>query len=149
MGEERRFELRMVCQHAGEDNEIESLDLEMRLDGVWQAVEVTMQGSSPYRVFLFSLFLCQNSYLYMNATERGLLLADTRGEMILQTTDFRIEEITANFNSTLRSGEPSRDDAEHICRRMLACPVGRNLGAARKQTTLSLGGHEVLLTGEK
>ena len=140
----REFRLKMSCAHRGDENEIAELQLQMFLDEAWTPVEVTMQGSSPYRVFLFAVFLCENSYLYMNASERGLLLGRTTGEIHYKTSDFKIDEITAEFTSTVRRGSATEDDAQHICERMMACPVSRNM-SARKQITLNLAEHRVVL----
>lgn len=146
--EERNFLLRMTARHSGEGNAVAELQLAMLLDGEWTPVEVTMEGSSPYRVFLFSAFLCQNSYLYMNATERGLLLDETRGEAHFRTLDYRIDEVAADFSTTLRSGAPTEQDVRYICERMMACPVSRNLGSAsNKRTTLQLAEHRVVVEG--
>ena len=125
--DERNYTLRMVAHHQGEKNEIADLTLEMLVEEEWQVVEVDMAASSPYRVFLYTVFLCQNSYLYMNAAERGILLETTSGEIRLHTEDFRIVSAKASFESTMRAGDPTQEDVEYICGRMTVCPVSRNL----------------------
>ena len=135
--DERIFHLKSRAVHGGAENEQLSLEMEIETEEGWQPVALEF-ATPPYRAFLCSALMCQQAYLRMNATERGLLLAEARGDLRIVTEDWCVRELTARFRVTLRRGTPTADDLAFIGERMRDCPVSRNLVEARKETTLEV-----------
>ena len=145
MEEERRYHLRMSCTHLGASKDIDKMQVEMLNDDSWVVVSLGDPNMSPFKIFMFSTLLCQNSYLYMNASERELELESTVATAEIRSVDFYIKEIVSEFTSTLRAGEPTEGDTSYVCERMIKCPVTRNLESVRKKTTLQLGPHRTFV----
>ena len=135
--DERTFHLRSRAQHEGAENDLTSLDFEIEIDGEWQPVTLALT-TQPFRALVCASLMCQHAYLRMNATERGLLVYAARAEFWMKTEDWHVREITAHFELTMQSGDPSADDLAFICERMRDCPISRNLQNAEKTTTLEV-----------
>jgi hypothetical protein len=136
--DERLFHLRSCAVHEGDSNALLRLDLELEVDGEWQPVSLAAT-SPPFRAFVCTALMCQHAYLRMNATERGLLLLEARGELWMKTAEWFVFDITAHFELTLRRGQASAEDLAFISTRMRDCPVSRNFSNATKDTTIGSG----------
>jgi uncharacterized OsmC-like protein len=135
--EERIFHLKSHAVHEGETNDQLSLALEMETENGWEPVAVGVE-MPPYRAFLCAALMCQQAYLRMNATERGLGLREAHGELRVVTEDWFVRELSAHFRVTIRSGTPTSEDLAFISERMRDCPVSRNLERTSKTTTLEV-----------
>jgi hypothetical protein len=135
--DERNFHLRSHAVHEGDSNDLVRLDLELEVDGRWEPVELGT-SSPPFRAFVCAAFMCQHAYLRMNASERGVLLGEARGELWIATEDWLVRDITARFRVTLRRGSPSAEDIALIEERMRDCPISRNLPGAKKRSELEI-----------
>ena len=123
--------------HAGDANDLLTLSFDLEVEGEWQPV--TMSASMPpFRAFVCASLMCQNAYLRMNATERGLVVSAASGEFWMKTRDWNVYEITAHFSLTVRDGNPTAADLTFISERMRDCPISRNLTSATKTTTLEV-----------
>jgi hypothetical protein len=134
---QRLFHLRSRAIHEGGSNDLVKLDLEIETEGAWQRVHLTTT-LPPFRAFVCTALMCQHTHLRMNATERGLLVSEARGELWMKTEDWFVRDLKAHFELTLQSGVASADDLAFISTRMRDCPVSRNIPNATKETTLEL-----------
>ena len=135
--DERVFHLRSVAVHEGESNDPVQLDLEIETSRGWEPVSLST-STAPFRAFVCTDLMCQHAYLRMNASERGLVVTEARGELWMKTEDWYVRELTARFTVTVEAGEPSSDDQDFISERMRNCPISRNLASAEKQTIIEL-----------
>lgn len=125
--DQRVFELRLSGTLSGPENEPQDLQVEARHDGAWEPLDLNLK-TRGFLIFVYAAFICQHMYLRVNAAERGLLLAHVNGTFKMITSeDWFIQEIHADFEATLRSGQASDGDVAFIVERMKTCPVSRNL----------------------
>jgi hypothetical protein len=144
---DRVFEFRLHSVHAGADNQLVALSCQRRVEEdaaagsgpQWRPFALHMTGP-PFAMFGYTAFICQLSYLRMNAAERGLQVARVRGQFrMVASAEWAVQEIAAAFWMRLAGDRPASglDDAlAYIQERMRDCPISRNLTAARKQTQL-------------
>lgn len=124
----RKWTLRMVCTYEGVKNHVASMQVSsLGDDAVWKPLEIN-NASPGFLVFVYSLLTCQHLYMYTNAAERGLELAASEGEMVLEATEgWMLANLRVMFTATLRTGEPTAEKVEEIRQRMNQCPVSRNI----------------------
>ena len=124
---EREFSMRLTGTYEGDSNTIGRLEVDQRIDGAWQPLE--LGTSSPgFDIFVYSLFTCQHMYFRANCAERGLVLDSAEGSIFIGTrNDWKIETLQVSFSGLLCRGKASQDDIDYIVSRMKQCPVSRNL----------------------
>jgi hypothetical protein len=119
--------MRMKCAYEGNNNGIASLEVDHRIEGQWQALDLGI-ASSGFEIFVYSLFTCQHMYFRVNCAERDLLLDTAEGSIAIGTDqDWSIETVRVHFSGRLGSGRASPEDIDYIVSRMKQCPVSRNL----------------------
>ena len=123
----REFKLRLDCQYKEENNQIDTLVLEIFQDQQWQPL--TLNNETPgFLLFINGLFSCQHLYMRTNSAERGLILFSAKGRMEIRTDkNWHIKKADIQFDIYLKSGEPSQEDIDYILGRMPHCPVSSNL----------------------
>lgn len=124
---ERNFSMRLNCTYEGTANTIASLEVEHKVDGQWQQLElgVTTPG---FDIFVYAVFACQHMYFRVNCAERGLLLKSAAGSIFIAAgQDWSMESLQVQFSGQLGSGQASPGDVDYIVARMKQCPVSRNL----------------------
>ena len=136
---DRKWNLRMSCSYQGGKNSIASCQVEiLGDDGAWKPLAIA-NDSPGFLIFVYSLLTCQHMYMYVNAAERGLLLASSQGTMeLVATQGWMLTDLRVAFHGQLRSGTPSEADIADIEKRMNQCPVSRNIHTS--------GVHETRLT---
>ena len=137
---ERRYEMRLLSRHSGDNNQMVDLAFDLRRRGEdWAPFPLSIDNSA-FLNFLHSAFVCQLAYLRMNATERGLQLARVHGLCECDTADFVVERFVVSFAVELLESEASDDDLAYLRERCLACPVSRNLmHVSAKDTVVIVG----------
>ncbi len=125
--DERYFQMRLVSQYEGSENNIADLSVEVFEDGAWQAFDLNTR-SPGFLIFVYADFTCQHLYLRTNAAERGLILASAKGSIEMVTTeDWDLEKLQINFDVELANGKATSEDVDYIIERMKQCPVSRNI----------------------
>ncbi len=137
---QRNYDMRLVSHHGADENELLSLDFDLRPEGgEWRPLELSVHGS-PFLNFLHSAFTCQLAYLRMNAAERQLRLKRVHGLCRCESKDFKLTRLVVSFAMELEEGEASSDDLRYIRERCMACPVSRNLPhVEEKETVVTVG----------
>jgi hypothetical protein len=124
----RTWNMRMTCSYEGDNNKITSLAVEQKDDqGVYKPLTIDI-NSPGFLVFVYSVFTCQHLYMYVNAAERGLLLASSTGSFeLVAGDDWMLSDLRVRFEGKLRAGTPTDEQIADIEGRMNQCPVSRNL----------------------
>ena len=121
------FNLRLTASYESTDNNIASLDVEVSGEDGWETLELNTL-TPGFLVFVYSMFTCQHLYLRSNATERELVFAASRGEILVEAgEDWHLEKVDVSFSVELATGEASESDVEYIISRLKQCPVSKNL----------------------
>ena len=124
----RTFEFRLNSTHTGCDNSIATLHVEYLANGEWRPFDLNVQ-TRGFQIFVYSCFICQHTYLRMNATELGLAIAFVDGSFKLTTTrNWQVFSVIADFEVYLADGTIDSDGTRYLIDRMKGCPVSRNLG---------------------
>ena len=121
------FQMRLNCTYIDPDNTVDSLDVETYIDNEWQALDLHTK-TAGFQVFIYAILTCQHMYFRMNAVERGLMLASSKGSVIVNADEqWNIELLHVQFDGHLKNGTASQDAIEYIAERMGLCPVSCNL----------------------
>lgn len=124
---ERVFEMRLACRYTGSENDMTGLEVELLEDGVWKAFNVENE-TAGFLIFVYSVFTCQHMHLRLGCAEHSLLLERATGSIHLVTSeDWQLERICIDFHCQSGSGTPTSEHIGDITRRMMNCPVSRNL----------------------
>ena len=124
---ERVFDMRLTCRYSGSENDVAALQVELLEDDVWKAFNVDNE-TAGFLIFVYSVFTCQHMHLRLGCAEHNLLLETTTGSIHLVTSeDWEIEKIHVGFQCQSGSGTPTPGHISDITRRMMNCPVSRNL----------------------
>jgi uncharacterized OsmC-like protein len=127
---ERNFSMRMKSTYRENTNAIASLDVEHRVGGEWQPLDLGL-ASPGFDIFVYAVFTCQHMYFRVNCAERGLVLNSADGSITIGTDkDWNMETLQVHFSGQLGSGQASPDDIDYIVSRMQQCPVSRNIREA-------------------
>lgn len=135
----RTFEFRLNSTHTARDNSLSTLHVEYLTNADWQPFDLNIE-TRGFLIFGYSCFICQHTYLRMNATELGLSIAFVDGKFQLTTSnDWIVSSVTADFDLYLVDGVIDRDGTQYLINRMKGCPVSRNLGGdVIKNTQLTI-----------
>jgi len=126
----RRFHLKLKATYQGEQNAIDTLQLQVLKGDQWENLELSIR-SPGFQLYINGLFSCQHLYMRTNAAERKLMLGSSAGELLVNANQqWQIQNIQVSFIAKLRSGNPSKADINYIRERMHHCPVSSNLPKA-------------------
>jgi uncharacterized OsmC-like protein len=136
---ERNFNMRLKCRYQGDTNEVDSLDVEHRVEDEWVSLDMGL-ASPGFDIFVYSIFTCQHRFFRVVCAERQLLLESAEGSITIGADkDWHIKTLRVHFSGQLAAGHVSADDIEAVVSRMQQCPVSRNLAAIpHAETTISL-----------
>ena len=124
---ERNFNMRLKSTYEGDTNVIASLEVEHRVKGEWQPLDLGI-ASPGFDIFVYSIFACQHRFFRVNCAERKLLLNSAEGSIVIGASkDWNMETLQVHFSGQLGSGQASPDDIDYIIARMQQCPVSRNI----------------------
>lgn len=121
------FKLRMNSSYTSSENDIDSLDVKMLEDNEWKTLDLNTR-TPGFLVYVYSIFTCQHMFLRTNGTERNLVYASSKGDILVEASEqWFLEKIDVSFYVKLTSGKPDDDDVSYIISRMRQCPVSKNL----------------------
>ena len=126
---DRYFHLRLQAVYAQPDNAIAGLAVQKHTAEGWE--EFVLNPLTPgFEIFVYSALTCQHTYFRANCAERGLLLAETQGEIeMVADEDWSLQRIQVGFDGRLAQGQPTDEAIDYIVSRMQQCPVSRNTRA--------------------
>lgn len=121
------FHMRLACTYKEDDNQVDSISVEHLENNEWNAFD--LNATTPgFLIFTYAVFTCQHMFMRVNAAERNLILDNSSGSIMIDSSpDWHIEKLHVNFDARLRAGSASQDDIEFITGRMHQCPVSKNL----------------------
>ena len=123
---ERNFNMRLKSTYEGHNNVIASLEVEHRVKGEWQPLDLSI-ASPGFDIFVYAIFACQHRFFRVNCAERKLVLNSAAGNIVIGAgKDWNMETLQVHFTGQLGSGQASPDDIDYIVTRMQQCPVSRN-----------------------
>ena len=123
---ERNFNMRLKSTYEGHNNVIASLEVEHRVKGEWQPLDLSI-ASPGFDIFVYAIFACQHRFFRVNCAERKLVLNSAAGNIVIGASkDWNMETLQVHFSGQLGSGQASPDDIDYIVARMQQCPVSRN-----------------------
>ena len=70
---ERNFNMRLKSTYEGDTNTIASLEVEHRVKGEWQPLDLGI-ASPGFDIFVYAIFACQHRFFRVNCAERKLVL---------------------------------------------------------------------------
>ena len=121
------FNLRLNESYSSSENTLEALDVQVLGDNGWEPLELNTK-TPGFLIYVYSMFTCQHLYLRTNASERGLTLATTRGEIRVEAgEDWLLEMVDVRFDVDLAAGDADAETVEYIISRMKQCPVSKNM----------------------
>ena len=124
---ERSFNVRLKSTYEGDSNIIASLEVEHRVKGEWQPLDLGI-ASPGFDIFVYAIFACQHRFFRVNCAERKLVLNSAEGNIVIGADkDWNMETLQVHFSGQLGSGQASPDDIDYIVARMQQCPVSRNI----------------------
>ena len=124
---ERNFNMRLKSTYEGHNNVIASLEVEHRVKGEWQPLDLSM-ASPGFDIFVYAIFACQHRFFRVNCAERKLVLNSATGNIVIGADkDWNMETLQVHFSGQLGSGQASPDDIDYILLRMQQCPVSVNI----------------------
>ena len=124
---ERNFNMRLKSTYEGDGNIIASLEVEHRVKGEWQPLDLGI-ASPGFDIFVYAIFACQHRFFRVNCAERKLVLNSAEGNIVVGADkDWNMETLQVHFSGQLGSGQASPDDIDYIIERMQQCPVSRNI----------------------
>ena len=121
------FNLRLAATYESSENKVVTLEVQALSDDGW--VPLDLNAMTPgFLVFVYSIFTCQHLFLRTNSTERGLVLASSMGEILVEASeDWYLAIVDVKFNVSLVSGDANKGNVDYIISRMEQCPVSKNL----------------------
>ena len=124
---ERNFNMRLKSTYEGDTNTITSLEVEHRVKGEWQPLDLGV-ASPGFDIFVYAVFACQHQFFRVNCAERKLALNSAEGNIVIGADkEWNMETLQVHFSGQLGSGQASPDDIDAIVSRMKQCPVSRNI----------------------
>lgn len=124
---ERNFHLRLRCAYEGDANQPAVLDVEHRVEGGWQPLDLNPR-TPGFELFVYAVLACQHQYFRVNCAERGLQLDSAEGSIhVGAAANWSMDSLQVKFAGRLRSGTPAPGDKDYIAARMQQCPVSRNI----------------------
>lgn len=124
---ERVFNMRLACRYTGSENDMVDLEVELLEDGTWKVFNLDTE-TAGFLVLVYSVFTCQHMHLRLGCAEHNLLLEAATGSIhLVANEDWYLAQIHVDFNCQPRSGSPTSEHISSITRRMMNCPVSRNL----------------------
>ena len=124
---ERSFNMRLKSTYEGDGNIIASLEVEHRVKGEWQPLDLGI-ASPGFDIFVYAIFACQHRFFRVNCAERKLVLNSAEGNIVVGADkDWNMETLQVHFSGQLGSGQASPVDIDYIIERMQQCPVSRNI----------------------
>lgn len=103
------------------------MQVEHCLNNEWLALDLNIKNPG-FDIFTYALFTCQHMYFRLNAAERNLTLASSKGFITIGTDSHRvIQSLNVEFTGTLKSGTATDDTVDYIKDRMQLYPVSINL----------------------
>ena len=124
---ERNFNMRLKSTYEGHNNVIASLEVEHRVKGEWQPLDLSI-ASPGFDIFVYAIFACQHRFFRVNCAERKLVLNSAAGNIVIGAgKDWNMETLQVHFTGQLGSGQASTDDIDYIIARMQQCPVSINI----------------------
>jgi hypothetical protein len=124
---DHRFQMRLQCRYAGDDNAPQEQSIEHRTESGWTPLELGFK-TPGFLVLVYAVLNCQHLYMRVNAAERGFELGSAEGSIDIETNaDWEVQRLTVHFDVRVRRGAPSAEDTAYIIDRMRHCPVSVNL----------------------
>ncbi|MBT8126846.1 MAG: hypothetical protein HKP12_00820 [Gammaproteobacteria bacterium] len=121
------FNLRLSATYESSENDVATLEVQALSEDGWEPLDLNIT-TPGFLVYVYSLFTCQHLFLRTNSTERDLVLASSRGEILVETSeDWHLENVDVKFDVNLVSGDAKEDNIDYIISRMKQCPVSKNL----------------------
>jgi uncharacterized OsmC-like protein len=121
------FNLRLSATYESSENDLATLDVQVLSDDGWEPLDLNTM-TPGFLVYVYSIFTCQHLFLRTNSTERELVLASSKGEILVEASeDWRLEKVDVKFDVNLISGDANQDNIDYIVSRMQQCPVSKNL----------------------
>lgn len=121
------FNLRLSATYESSENDVATLEVQALSEDGWEPLDLNIT-TPGFLVYVYSLFTCQHLFLRTNSTERDLVLASSRGEILVETSeDWHLENVDVKFDVNLVSGDAKEDNIDYIVSRMKQCPVSKNL----------------------
>jgi hypothetical protein len=127
---ERNFNMRLKSTYEGDTNTIASLEVEHRVKGEWQPLDLN-DASPGFDIFVYAIFACQHRFFRVNCAERKLVLNSAEGSIVIGADkSWNMEILKIHFSGQLGSGQVSPGDIDYIVSRMKQCPVSLNIREA-------------------
>ena len=127
---ERNFNMRLKSTYEGDTNTIASLEVEHRVKGEWQPLDLGI-ASPGFDIFVYAIFACQHRFFRVNCAERKLVLNSAEGSIVIGADkSWNMEILKIHFSGQLGSGQVSPGDIDYIVSRMKQCPVSLNIREA-------------------
>ena len=121
------FNLRLSATYESAENKLAALAVEVLSDDGWEPLDLDTK-TPGFLIYVYSIFTCQHLFLRTNSTERGLVLASSTGEILVETSeDWHLENVDVRFEVRLASGDANEENIDYIISRMKQCPVSKNL----------------------
>lgn len=121
------FNLRLSATYESSENNVATLEVQALSEDGWEPLDLNIT-TPGFLVYVYSIFTCQHLFLRTNSTERDLVLASSRGEILVETSeDWHLENVDVKFDVNLVSGDAKEDNIDYIISRMKQCPVSKNL----------------------
>lgn len=121
------FHLRLSATYESSENNVATLEVQVLSEDGWEPLDLNTM-TPGFLVYVYSIFTCQHLFLRTNSTERDLVLASSRGEILVETSeDWHLENVDVKFDVNLVSGDAKEDNIDYIISRMKQCPVSKNL----------------------
>ena len=136
------FNLRLSATYEASDNKVATLEVQALTDDGWAPLDLDTM-TPGFLVYVYSIFTCQHLFLRTNCAERGLVLASSTGEILVEASeDWYLAKIDIVFHVDLVSGDAIQDDIDYIVSRMQQCPVSKNLPGNLQASTRIEISHE-------
>ena len=127
---ERNFNMRLKSTYEGDTNTIASLEVEHRVKGEWQSLDLGI-ASPGFDIFVYAIFTCQHRFFRVNCAERHLVLNSAEGSIVIGADkSWNMEILKVHFSGQLGSGQANPGDIDYIVSRMKQCPVSLNIREA-------------------
>ena len=121
------FNLRLSATYESSENNVATLEVQALSEDGWEPLDLNIT-TPGFLVYVYSIFTCQHLFLRTNSTERDLVLASSRGEILVETSeDWHLENVDVKFDVNLVSGDAKEENIDYIISRMKQCPVSKNL----------------------
>ena len=121
------FNLRLAATYESSENKVATLEVQALTDDGWEPLNLNAM-TPGFLVYVYSIFTCQHLFLRTNSTERGLVLASSKGEILVEASeDWYLANVDVRFDVNLVAGDANKENIDYIISRMKQCPVSKNL----------------------